>query len=102
MNKLTTRQRAFLKSKAHHLEPVVLIGKNKVTEGTLQSIENALEAKELIKIKLREYKNEKVEISQYIQEKVQAEIVGIVGFTLILFRQNTNPEKQFYHLPESK
>ena len=89
MNKLTTRQRAFLKSKAHHLEPVVLIGKNKVTEGTLQSIENALEAKELIKIKLREYKNEKVEISQYIQEKVQAEIVGIVGFTLILFRQNT-------------
>ena len=98
MNKLTSRQRAYLKSKAHHLEPVVLIGKNKVAEGTLRSIDKALKARELIKIKFREYKDEKNELAQHIQDELQAEIVGIVGHTLILFKQHPDQEKQIYPL----
>ncbi|MDP6570813.1 MAG: ribosome assembly RNA-binding protein YhbY [Candidatus Marinimicrobia bacterium] len=98
MNKLTSRQRAYLKSKAHHLEPVVLIGKNKVAEGTLSSIDKALKARELIKIKFREYKDEKIALAQYIQDELQAEIVGIVGHTLILFKQHPDQEKQIYPL----
>ena len=98
MNKLTSRQRAYLKSKAHHLEPVVLIGKNKVTEGTLSSIEKALKTREMIKIKFREYKDEKVELAQYIQDELKVEIVGIVGHTLILFKQHPDREKQIYSL----
>ncbi len=98
MNKLTSRQRAYLKSKAHHLEPVVLIGKNKVAEGTLSSIDKALKARELIKIKFREHKDEKIALAQYIQDELQAEIVGIVGHTLILFKQHPDQEKQIYPL----
>ena len=99
MNKLASRKRAFLKSKAHHLEPIVLIGKNKVSNGTLHSIDKALNSRELIKVKFREYKQEKVEIAQFISKNVKAEIVGIVGHIIILFRQNPDPAKQNYHFP---
>ena len=56
MNNLSSTQRSFLRSQAHHLEPVVLIGKNGVSIGTIESVNKALEARELIKIKFREYK----------------------------------------------
>ena len=51
MINLTSSDRSYLKGKAHHLEPVVLIGKNGITDGTIQSINTAIESMELIKIK---------------------------------------------------
>ena len=51
MNNLSSSERSFLRSQAHHLEPIVLIGKNGVTGGTINIIDKALDSRELIKIK---------------------------------------------------
>ena len=59
MNKLSSTQRSYLRSQAHHLESVVLIGKNGITEGAIESVNKALEVRELIKIKFREFKDNK-------------------------------------------
>ena len=59
MNNLSSSERSFLRSKSHHLEPVVLIGKNGITDVTIEAVNQALDARELIKIKFREYKGMK-------------------------------------------
>ena len=98
MNKLKSKQRSFLRSQAHHLEPVVLIGKNGVTDGTIEAVNKALETRELIKIKFREYKDEKNSLSHQLAESTESHIVGTIGHTVILFRQNPDGEKQNYTL----
>jgi RNA-binding protein len=50
---ITKTQQKFLRSKAHHLKPVLWIGQNGLTESVTAEIESALDHHELIKIKLR-------------------------------------------------
>ena len=59
MNKLTSANRKYLRSLAHHIDPVVLIGKNGINNGVINYIEIALNSKELIKIKFRDFKDQK-------------------------------------------
>ena len=98
MNKLKSTQRSFLRSQAHHLEPVVLIGKNGISDGTVEAVNKALEARELIKIKFREFKDNKQSISDEIAASANCHVVGMIGHTVILYRQNSDPEKQNIHL----
>ncbi len=54
MNNLSSSQRSYLRSKAHHLEPVILIGKHGITDGTIESIDKVLEARRTqLKLNLR-------------------------------------------------
>ena len=98
MNNLSSSQRSFLRSQAHHLEPVALIGKNGVTEGTIKTIDKALDSRELIKIKFREFKDEKQILSEKVAKLTNSAVVGIIGHTLIIFRQNPDLEKQIYRI----
>jgi len=100
MNNLTSSQRSYLRSRAHHLEPVVLIGKHGITDGTIESIDRVLEARELIKIKFREFKNEKLCMSEKITKLTNSERVGVIGHTVIIFRQNPDSDKRLVHIPK--
>ena len=100
MNNLSSSQRSYLRSQAHHLEPAVLIGKHGITDGTIESIDRVLEARELIKIKFREFKDEKLSLSEKITELTNAQIVGAIGHTVIIFRQNPDSDKRQIHIPQ--
>jgi len=99
MKNLKSSHRSYLSSKAHHLKPLIHIGNNGLIDGTIRSIKIALAAKELIKIKFQEYKDDKQELSENIASDTQSHVVRIIGHTLILFKQNDNLEKQQYRLP---
>ena len=99
MNKLSSTQRSYLRSQAHHLEPVVLIGKNGITVGTIEMVNKAFEARELIKIKFREFKDNKQFITDEIAASANCQVVGMIGHTVILFRQISDSEKQNIPLP---
>ncbi len=100
MNNLSSSQRSYLRSQAHHLEPVVLIGKHGITDGTIESIDRVLKARELIKIKFREFKDEKLSLSEKITELTNSQIVGVIGHTVIIFRQNPDSDKRQIHIPQ--
>ena len=100
MNNLSSSQRSYLRSQAHHLEPVVLIGNNGITDGTIESINRVLKARELIKIKFREFKDEKLSLSEKITELTNSQVVGVIGHTVIIFRQNPDSDKRQIHIPQ--
>ena len=100
MNNLSSSQRSYLRSQAHHLEPVVLIGKHGITDGTIESINRVLEVRELIKIKFREFRDEKLSLSEKIAESTNSQVVGVIGHTVIIFRQNPDSDKRQIHFPQ--
>ena len=95
---LNSRQKKILRAKAHHLDPLVLIGKSGVSDGCIQSIDEAIEVHELIKIKFIEHKDDKKSLSELICDKTNSEIIGAIGHTIMLFRQNPDQEKQKYKI----
>ena len=100
MNNLSSSERKYLRSQAHHLEPVVLIGKNGIKDGTIESINKVLQTRELIKIKFREFKGEKLSLSEKIAELTNSQVVGVIGHTVIIFRQNPDSDKRQIHIPQ--
>ena len=100
MNNLSSSERKYLRGQAHHLEPVVLIGKNGIKDGTIESINKVLQTRELIKIKFREFKDEKLSLSEKIAELTNSQVVGVIGHTVIIFRQNPDSDKRQIHIPQ--
>lgn len=87
--KLTSKQRAFLKKKAHELDPLVRIGKDGITDSLIQSILEAIDSRELLKVKiLQNCEKEKDEVLEELSKCNEFEVVGIIGRTIILFREN--------------
>ncbi len=86
MNNLSSSKRSYLRSQAHYLEPIVLIRKNGIKDVTIEAVNKALDARELIKIKFRKYKDEKKSLSHQLAESADSHIVGTIGHTVILFR----------------
>ena len=96
---LTAQQRKFLRSKAHHLDAFVLVGKAGVTDGLIQSIDNALNAHELIKVRFNDRKDEKKEFTAEIADRTNSAIGGLIGHVAILYRPHPEAEKREIVLP---
>ena len=86
---LTGKQRSYLKSLANPIDPIMQIGKGGVTENVLKQIDDALEARELIKIKiLNNSMLEAKETANEIAESVRAEYVQSIGNKFVLYRES--------------
>ncbi|MCP4148908.1 MAG: ribosome assembly RNA-binding protein YhbY [bacterium] len=97
--KLSTKQKIYLKSLAHELQPLVFVGKNGITESFTASLDKTLDDHELIKMKFQAFKEEKKEMTATIVEEAGAELIGSVGNISILYRQNKDPEKRKIKIP---
>lgn len=78
-----------LKQQAHHLKPVILLGEKGLTEAVLSEIEIALDAHELIKIKVPSLDQEDFQATvAEICQSTTAEKVQTLGHTLVLYRKS--------------
>ncbi|WP_455683391.1 ribosome assembly RNA-binding protein YhbY [Thomasclavelia sp.] len=94
---LTGKQKRYLRGLGHNLNAIFQIGKDGVHQSQIEGIEAALEAHELIKIKILESCNEsKNEVAIEISMKTKADVVQILGRTILLYRPS---EKGIYKLP---
>lgn len=90
---LSTKQKQFLKGLAHHLNPVVMLGGNGLTEGVLAEIDHALNHHELIKVKIAGADREtKQLIIDAIVRETQAQAVQTIGHILVLYRASEEPK----------
>lgn len=92
--------RTYLRGLAHHLKPVIQVGKSGVTESFLEGVNQALDAHELVKIKFHAFKREKKTLAKEIEEKTRSEMVGMIGNIAIFYREHHDKEKRTIHIPE--
>jgi RNA-binding protein len=89
---LTGKQKSFLRSQAHDLQPIVQIGKRVVTEAVIDTIINALESRELIKISvLQNCMAEPKEVADAIARHIDAQIVQVIGRVIIVYKKSSKP-----------
>jgi RNA-binding protein len=93
-------QRKALRSLAHSLDPAVLVGQAGLSPTVLASIDAALDANELIKVKFVDRKEEKRELTAKIAEQCTAHIAGMVGHVAILYREHSDPQERQVRLPQ--
>lgn len=84
---LTSRQRAHLKSLAHELSPVVLVGSDGLTPGLHSAVDKALTDHELIKVRLgQSFLDPRKPAAAQIAGDVEAALVQLIGRVIILYR----------------
>ena len=85
--KLTNNQKKYLRSIAHDLKPVVMIGQHGLSEAVLAEIRSTMAIHELLKIKVRaENREEKQQIIDKIVEFSEAAIVQVIGGVLVIYK----------------
>lgn len=97
---LTAKQRAHLRSLAHHLKPIHQIGKEGISEASLKAIADAFNTRELLKLKVQEAApvTAREAGSAFAERLPGAEHVQTIGRTVVLYRRH--PEKPEIRLPE--
>ena len=91
---MTSKQRAYLKGLAMTMEDVLQIGKSGVSEEVTRSVEEAIRARELIKIHvLQNCLYDIREMAQVLADEVGAEVVQVIGRKIVLYKENRkNPQ----------
>ncbi|EGP5709688.1 ribosome assembly RNA-binding protein YhbY [Enterococcus faecium] len=92
---LRGKQKRFLRSKAHHLQPIFQIGKGGINSAMIVQIEEALEKRELIKVSLLQNTDEIAEeAAQVLEKEIDCEIVQIIGRVIVLYKPSTKEKYQ--------
>jgi RNA-binding protein len=88
---LKGKQRSFLRGLGHHLDPVVQVGKDGLTEGLVGALDVALTTHELIKIKLGESAGaDRRAIGAALAESAGADLVQVLGRTVLIYRRRVD------------
>ena len=91
---LTSKQRAYLRGLANSETAILQVGKGGIGENLAKTVSDALEARELIKITILENCMESPrEAANAIADVTGADVVGVVGRKVILYRESVNNKK---------
>ena len=91
---LTSKQRAYLRSLASNEPTIMQVGKGGIGENLIKTVSDALEARELIKLSVLENSGEEArEVAEALAEATAAEVVGVVGKKIILYRESEKKKR---------
>lgn len=90
---LSGKQKRFLRSEANHLKAIVMIGKDGVTSNIISTLNDALEAHELVKVSiLKTCDIDGNEITIELMKDTHCELVQTIGRTIVLYRKSKEPK----------
>lgn len=96
---MMTKQRAYLKSLAMTMDPIFQIGKNSMTPELTKAVEEALNARELIKVSvLQNCADDPKELAQILAERTHSLVVQVIGKKIVLYKEG-KPDKKKIQLP---
>ncbi len=93
-------QRSYLTKKAHEIKPVVMIGRNGMSDAIIKAVNEAVEIHELIKVKFIDFKESRFDLAKIIAEKTDSTLVRVVGNIAIYYRMHEEKEKRSYKIPK--
>ncbi len=88
---LNSRQRAQLRAMANDMETILQVGKGGISENTIKQVKDALEARELIKLRILESCPTTVrETADSLAESTSSDVVQVIGTRFILYKESEN------------
>lgn len=92
-NNVNSARKKQLRTQAHLLKPVIIVGQSGLTEAVLKEIETTLDTHELIKIKIRADKEERKLIREQITADSKADLIQSIGQIIVIYRKKPEPKK---------
>lgn len=90
---LTGKQVRQLRSLAHHLNPIIHIGKSDITDALVKETEAALENRELIKCAVQDGSDlETREAADMLAERTNADVVQVIGHRFSLYSESSRDD----------
>lgn len=90
---ITTKQRAYLRKLVHSMDPIFQVGKSGVTPEMIKAIDDALEARELIKIVVLKNCEEDVRsVCEKIASRTHSDPVIVIGHKFSIYRPSEKPQ----------
>lgn len=91
---ITGKQRSYLKGLANQLDSLVFIGKADLTDTVIKEIDNVLNARELVKVKIQESSLlDPKETANKLADMLGAEFVQAIGRKFVLYRESKDNRK---------
>lgn len=98
---MTSKQRAYLKGLAMTMDPILQLGKGGLTPENTAAVDEALAARELIKISvLQNCLEDPRQMAEVLAERTRSQIVQVIGKKIVLYREGKN-EKKKSNYPEN-
>lgn len=92
---MTSKQRAYLKSLAMNMDPIFQIGKNSLTPELTAAVQEALDARELIKVSvLQNCLDDPGELAGYLSERTRSQVVQVIGKKIVLYKEGKDEKKK--------
>lgn len=91
---ITGKQRTYLKGLAHNIDPITQIGKEGITEAFINQLNDALEARELVKVSIQ--KNSMLDTKEAANEVARltnGEFVQAMGRRFVIYKKSKNNPK---------
>ncbi|MEO8908690.1 MAG: YhbY family RNA-binding protein [Gemmatimonadaceae bacterium] len=89
------KERAELRSEAHHLTPTVHIGQHGLTPSLINSLDDALRTRELVKVKLGNKDDAKPrDVASALALATSSDVIQVIGRTATLFRENPDLDRK--------
>jgi len=96
---LSGKQRRFLRALGNALDPIVQVGKSGVTDNVIFSLNEALAARELVKVRvLKNCLDDTKEVAENLSKKTDSHLVQVIGRNVILYRPSQ--DKPLIELPK--
>lgn len=90
---MNNKQRAYLSGLASKLTPIMQIGKSSLTPEIIRAADEALDARELIKISvLKNCFDDPKAIAEMMAERTHSEVVRVIGKKIVLYRAAKKPK----------
>ena len=100
---LTSKQRAQLRGMAANLDTIVHVGKDGISENLVKQVNDALEARELIKGRVLENSMYTArEAAEELKVAARCEVVQVIGSKFVLFRYQHNKDKRKIELEKDR
>ena len=92
---MTSKQRGYLKSLAMKTEPILQLGKGGVTPENTASVDEALAARDLIKISiLQNCMEDPRQMAETLAERTHSQVVQVIGRKIVLYKEGKNEKKK--------